>query len=126
MQESLKRNGASQSSRVEDKPAADSFNQSREYYRVNLNAPLEWQLLDNLGQELDTHKGAVTDISGGGLAFNNVKCEDGTVWGFKSYGYEAGTGDCVVEMDGKFTVTDDPVEKTTKVVEKLSVSLTAM
>ena len=68
MKETLK-NDASQSRRVEDKPAADSFNQSREYYRVNLNAPLEWQLLDDLGQELDTHKGSVTDISGGGLAF---------------------------------------------------------
>ncbi|MBR7038886.1 MAG: dockerin type I repeat-containing protein, partial [Oscillospiraceae bacterium] len=70
-----------------------------------------------LNTTLTCSSGASWYGGGGGLAFNNVKCEDGTVWGFKSYGYEAGTGDCVVEMDGKFTVTDDPVEKTTKVVD---------
>ena len=68
MKKTLK-NGVSQSSRVEDKPAAESFNQSRSFYRVNLEAPLEWQLLDSMGQELGTHAGAVTNISGGGLAF---------------------------------------------------------
>ena len=67
MKETLKKD-ISQSSRVEDKPVAD-FQQLRAYYRVNFNAPVEWQLLDDLGQELDTHKGSVTDISGGGLAF---------------------------------------------------------
>ena len=67
MKETLKKD-TSQSSRVEDKPVAD-FQQLRAYYRVNFNAPVEWQLLDDLGQELDTHKGSVTDISGGGLAF---------------------------------------------------------
>ena len=70
-----------------------------------------------LNTTLTCSSGASWYGGGGGLAFNNVKCEDGTVWGFKSYGYEAGTGDCVVEMDGKFTVTDDPVENTTKVVD---------
>lgn len=69
MQESLKRNGASQSSRVEDKPAAGGFVQSREFYRVRLDKPFEWQLLDPIGQELDTHVGDLTDISGGGLCF---------------------------------------------------------
>lgn len=68
MKETLKKD-ISQSRGVEDKPAADNFQQLRSYYRVNFSAPLEWQLLDDLGQELDTHKGAVTDISGGGLAF---------------------------------------------------------
>ena len=69
MQESLKRNDASQSSRVEDKPAAGGFVQSREFYRVRLDKPFEWQLLDPIGQELDTHAGDLTDISGGGLCF---------------------------------------------------------
>ncbi len=68
MKEALKKD-ISQSSRVEDKPTAVNFQQLRAYYRVNFNAPVEWQLLDDLGQELDTHKGSVTDISGGGLAF---------------------------------------------------------
>ena len=69
MQENLRRNGASQSGGVVDKPAVGGFVQSREFYRVRLDKPLEWQLLDPIGQELDTHAGDLTDISGGGLCF---------------------------------------------------------
>ena len=70
MQESLKKDTKVNGTSV-DRPAADHFTQSREFYRVNLDAPVEWQILDPLGQELDTHEGEVTNLSGGGLAFNS-------------------------------------------------------
>lgn len=54
-----------------DRSAADGFPQAREYYRVDLEAPVEWQLLDAIGQELDTHAGEATNLSGGGLAFKS-------------------------------------------------------
>lgn len=69
MQENLRRNDASQSGGVVDKPAVGGFVQSREFYRVRLDKTLKWQLLDPTGQELDTHVGDLTDISGGGLCF---------------------------------------------------------
>ena len=44
---------------------------------------------------------------GGGLCFNQVVKSDGTLagWGSKSFSYN-GTGDCIVEMDGTFTIPD--------------------
>lgn len=76
MQESLKKNDisqvqseASQESRAVDRSAANGSTQSREFYRVHVSTPVEWQQLDPIGQELDTHRGRLTDLSGGGLAF---------------------------------------------------------
>lgn len=54
---------------VMDKSAASNYSQSRNFYRVSLSTPVEWQLLDKIGQQLDTHQGELTNISGGGLAF---------------------------------------------------------
>ncbi|MBO6115904.1 MAG: glycoside hydrolase [Ruminococcus sp.] len=44
---------------------------------------------------------------GGGLCFNQVVKSDGTLagWGSKSFSY-SGSGDCIVEMDGTFTIPD--------------------
>ena len=45
---------------------------------------------------------------GGGLCFNQLVSKDGSKtygWGNKSFSY-SGTGDCVVEMDGVFTIPD--------------------
>ena len=61
--------GQAGSSRVVDKPATKSYVQSRNFYRVSLAAPVEWQLLNEIGQQQDTHQGELTNISGGGLAF---------------------------------------------------------
>ena len=79
MQEKMKGTTVVKSSDISaDRPAASDFTQSREFYRINLDAPLEWQLLDPLGQELDTHEGEVTNLSGGGLAFtSNCAAEPG-------------------------------------------------
>ena len=72
MQASMKgKNGLKNSGTSADRPATANFAQSREFYRVNLDAPMEWQILDPLGQELDTHEGEVTNLSGGGLAFTS-------------------------------------------------------
>lgn len=70
MQESLKKTGASQGSGTVDRSAAGGFTQAREFYRVSVNTPVEWQMLDPIGQELDTtHRGKLTNLSGGGLSF---------------------------------------------------------
>ena len=71
MQANLKKNSVSHDRRVEDDSASKGCTQAREFYRVNLDAPVEWQILDPLGQELDTHEGKVTNLSGGGLAFES-------------------------------------------------------
>lgn len=72
MQERLKEKKAKNSGSVSvDSNTASNYNQAREFYRVNLDAPMEWQILDPLGQELDTHEGEVTNLSGGGLAFTS-------------------------------------------------------
>ena len=82
MQENLKKppgssqaqKNASQGSSSEDRTAASGFVQAREFYRVSASNPVEWQLLDPIGQELDTHNGRLTNLSGGGLSFR-TNCE---------------------------------------------------
>ncbi len=74
MQENLKTPDTSQVSGTVDRSAAGDFTQSREYFRVSVSIPVEWQRLDPIGQELDTHNGKLTNLSGGGLAFR-TNCE---------------------------------------------------
>lgn len=73
MKESMN-NKAGQGARTEDRPVADGFVQAREFYRVNVSSPIEWQFLDPIGQELDTHSSKLTNLSGGGLSFR-ADCE---------------------------------------------------
>ena len=73
MQENMKRDDASKKSGVVDN-SAGGFVQMREFYRVNLSTPIEWQLLDSIGQRLDTHNGRLANLSGGGLSFK-TNCE---------------------------------------------------